>query len=127
MALARVRAWESTAKRSLTVYPLGAAFVDHALGVHHQEIFLFDAERDVKGGAGDPGGRSFQKTNFHVLDFLPATSRALTRAAPEMAAPISSWKTGMSQLFSRRSSYLEALRRSNVLEAHAAECWRESL
>ena len=26
------------------VHPFGATFVDHALGVHHQKVFLFDTE-----------------------------------------------------------------------------------
>ena len=54
MASARVRASVSTAKRSLYGFmPCGAALVDDALGVDHEEVLGFDAEGDVEVGAGD--------------------------------------------------------------------------
>ena len=70
-----------------------------------------------------------EKTMRTSSIFLPATSRALSRAAPEMiAVPCwSSWKTGMFiSAFSRRLD-LEALGGADVLQVDAAEGRLEEL
>ncbi len=105
------------------VHVLGAAFVDHALGVAHQNVFPAHAQVAVVGGAGDGAGAGAVE---HHLDFADLLADDLERVqqtggGDDGGAVLIVVEDrdvhGLPQLFLDH----EALRRLDVLQVDAAE------
>jgi hypothetical protein len=128
-ASASVRAFGLDRVRRLPlVHAVGAALVDHALGVAQDDVVgrtPIALSSSVQAIAAAPAPL---QTSLDVFDVAAGEVSALIRPAAAMiAVPCwSSWKTGM---FSARAALLddEALGRLDVLEVDAAEARLEQL
>ena len=102
---------------------LGAAFVNHALGIAHDDVFQADAEVDIVGGAAD--GRRARAVEHHldVFDLLAADFQRVQQAgaADDRGAVLIVVEDrdlhGLAQGFFD----VEALRRLDVFQVDAAE------
>ena len=69
------------------IHTIFALMVDDAARIQHEDILAGDAERFEEFAGGDCAGAGAVDDDFDVFGMrLPVTSRALTRAAPEMMA-----------------------------------------
>ncbi len=111
------------------VHAFGATLVDHALGVDHQEVLLFDAEGNVKGGAGDTRRAGSREHDLDVLDLFAGDLERVDQGGARndggsvLIVVEDRDVTALLEAFFD----LEALGRADVLEVDAAEGRREKL
>ena len=78
--LQRARAGLRGKARLVRVHVLGAALVDHALGVAHHDVLEAHAQADVVRRAGDGGRAGAVEDHLDVFDFLAAEFQRVDQA-----------------------------------------------
>jgi hypothetical protein len=111
------------------IHPLGASLVDHSLGVHHQEVLLFDTERNVKGGTRDTRCAGSREHHLDVLDLFAGHLERVDQSGTRNDCRTVLIVVEDRDVAALLEAFLdlETLGRSDVLEIDAAEGRREEL
>ena len=115
--------------RLVLVHVLGAALVDHALGVAHDDVLQAHAQADVVGGAGNGGGAGAVEDDLDFGDILAADFERVeqARAADDRGAVLIVVEDRDLHRLDQRFLDVEALRRLDVFQIDAAEGGLENL